>query len=76
LTFSAQFAISPALHVWLYEPYLFDRPISSGFTIFSSRYNFDQAKQEALLTQQSVSINPQFVQNCSRSERKKRRAGS
>ncbi len=25
------------------EPYLFDRPISTGFTIFLSRYNFDQA---------------------------------
>jgi outer membrane protein insertion porin family len=45
------------------EPYLFDRPISTGFTLFSSRYNFDQAQQEALLLQQSVSINPQYVQN-------------
>src|SRR5260370_25241035 len=45
------------------EPYLFDRPISTGFTIFSSRYNFDQARQEAILFQQNVSINPQFVQN-------------
>jgi len=45
------------------EPYLFDRPISTGFTVFSSRYQFDQARQEALLLQQSVSINPQFVQN-------------
>jgi outer membrane protein insertion porin family len=45
------------------EPYLFDRPISTGFTLFSSRYNFDQAKQEALAFGQSVSINPQFVQN-------------
>src|SRR5260370_33378185 len=45
------------------EPYLFDRPISSGFTIFSSRYQFDQAKQEALFTGQSVSINPQYIQN-------------
>src|SRR5947208_13573241 len=45
------------------EPYLFDRPISTGFTLFSSRYNFDQARQEAILFQQSVSINPQYVQN-------------
>ncbi|HEY4978112.1 MAG TPA: outer membrane protein assembly factor BamA [Candidatus Acidoferrum sp.] len=45
------------------EPYLFDRPISSGFTIFSSLYKYDQAHQAALLTGQSVSINPQFIQN-------------
>jgi outer membrane protein insertion porin family len=45
------------------EPYLFDRPISSGFTIYSNRYKFDQARQAAILTGQSVSINPQYVQN-------------
>ena len=45
------------------EPYLFDRPISSGFTIFSSLYKYDQAHQAALLTGQSVSINPQYIQN-------------
>jgi outer membrane protein insertion porin family len=45
------------------EPYLFDRPIATGFTIFSSLYKFDQAEQEAVLTGQAVSINPQFVQN-------------
>ncbi len=45
------------------EPYLFDRPISSGFTIFSSLYKYNQAQQAALLTGQSVSINPQYIQN-------------
>jgi outer membrane protein insertion porin family len=45
------------------EPYLFDRPISTGFSVFSSRYSFNQARQEALLLGQSVSINPQFIQN-------------
>ena len=45
------------------QPYLFDRPISSGFTIFSSLYKYDQAHQAALLTGQSVSYNPQFIQN-------------
>ncbi len=64
LTFSAQFGdLSRSFLFGFTEPYLFDRPISSGFTIFSSRYNFDQARQEALLTGQSVSINPQFIQN-------------
>jgi len=45
------------------EPYLFDRPIQSGFTIFSSLYKYDQAHQEALLTGQAVSINPEYIQN-------------
>ena len=64
LTFSAQFGdLSRNFMFGFTEPYLFDRPISSGFTLFSSRYNFNQAQQEALLTQQSVSINPQYVQN-------------
>jgi outer membrane protein insertion porin family len=45
------------------EPYLFDRSISSGFTVFSSLYKYDQAQQAALLTGQAVSINPQYIQN-------------
>jgi len=64
LTFSAQFGdLQRSFMFGFTEPYLFDRPISTGFTIFDSRYNFDQAKQEALALGQSVSINPQFVQN-------------
>src|SRR5438876_9033328 len=64
LTFSAQFGdLSRSFLFGFTEPYLFDRPISSGFTIFSSRYKFDQARQAALLTGQSVSINPEFIQN-------------
>jgi outer membrane protein insertion porin family len=64
LTFSANFgSLSRTFMFGFTEPYLFDRPISTGFTLFSSRYNFDQARQEAILFQQSVSINPQFVQN-------------
>jgi len=45
------------------EPYLFDRPISSGFTIFSNLYKYNQAQQAALVTGQSVSVNPQYIQN-------------
>jgi outer membrane protein insertion porin family len=64
LTFSAQFGeIQRVLQFGFTEPYLFDRPISTGFTVFSSKYNFNQAKQEALLFGQQVSVNPQFVQN-------------
>jgi outer membrane protein insertion porin family len=64
LTFSAQFgSLTRTFMFGFTEPYLFDRPISTGFTLFSSRYNFDQARQEAILFQQQVSINPQYVQN-------------
>ena len=64
MTFSAQFgSLTRSFMFGFTEPYLFDRPISTGFTIFDTRYNFNQAKQEAILLQQSVSINPQYVQN-------------
>ncbi len=64
LTFSAQFGnLQRSFQFGFTEPYLFDRPISTGFTIFSSRYKFDQAQQQALLLGQNVSINPQFIQN-------------
>ncbi len=64
LTFSAQFgSLTRSFMFGFTEPYLFDRPISTGFTLFSTRYKFDQAQQEALLLQQQVSINPQYVQN-------------
>jgi outer membrane protein insertion porin family len=64
LTFSAQFGdLSRSFQFGFTEPYLFDRPISTGFTIFTSKYKFDQAQQEAQLTGQSVSINPQFIQD-------------
>ncbi len=32
------------------EPYLFDKPISAGFSIFYSRFNYDQAREVGLFT--------------------------
>ncbi|MCZ6515220.1 MAG: outer membrane protein assembly factor BamA [Acidobacteria bacterium] len=32
------------------EPYLLDRPITTGFTVFKSEYKFDQARQAAVLS--------------------------
>src|SRR5580700_9459475 len=64
LTLSAQFGeYQRTLQFGFTEPYLFDRPISTGFTVFSSKYNFNQAEQEAQLTGQQVSVNPQYIQN-------------
>jgi outer membrane protein insertion porin family len=45
------------------EPYLFDRPISTGFTIFASRYNFDQARQTSLALGYQIQLNPNTEQN-------------
>jgi outer membrane protein insertion porin family len=45
------------------EPYLFDRPISTGFTISSSRYTFNQSQQTSLLLGQSVQIDPNIEQD-------------
>src|SRR5437588_1604717 len=36
------------------QPYLLDRPIQFGFTVFSSRYNYNQAQQLNLLSGQRV----------------------
>jgi len=36
------------------EPYLFDHPIQSGFTVYLSRYNFDQARQLSILSGQNL----------------------
>jgi outer membrane protein insertion porin family len=43
------------------EPYLFDRPIQSGFTFFVREFEFDQARQVALATGQAVVSGEQFV---------------
>ncbi|MCS7025510.1 MAG: outer membrane protein assembly factor BamA [Bryobacteraceae bacterium] len=32
------------------EPYLFDRPIQAGFTVFLQRFNYDQAREVSLLS--------------------------
>ncbi len=45
------------------EPYLFDRPISTGFTVFASRFNFNQAQQYSLALGYQVQLNPDTVQN-------------
>jgi outer membrane protein insertion porin family len=38
------------------EPYLFDRAITTGFTIFKSDYHFDQLRQLAVSTSTNLSI--------------------
>jgi outer membrane protein insertion porin family len=45
------------------EPYLFGRGISSGFTVFDSRYRYNQQQELSILQNQQVSINPASAQN-------------
>ena len=64
LTFSAQFGdLQRSFMFGFTEPYLFDRPISTGFTIFEPPLQFRPGQTGSLAPGQSVSINPEFVQN-------------
>jgi len=45
------------------EPYLFDRPISTGFTLFDQRFDYNQQRETSLLVGQEVTINPAIEQN-------------
>jgi outer membrane protein insertion porin family len=45
------------------EPYLLDRPISTGFTVFSSRFSYNQAQQTSLLLGQQVNLPANLAQN-------------
>jgi outer membrane protein insertion porin family len=51
------------------EPYLFDRPISTGFTVFANKFNFNQEKELSILVGQSVAINPALAQDYSQNSR-------
>ncbi len=45
------------------EPYLFDRPIQSGFNVYTRKTNYNQARQYALLTGQNGSLPNAYLQN-------------
>ena len=45
------------------EPYLFDRPISTGFTIFSTKFDYNQAKQLGIAENTEIAINPALQEN-------------
>lgn len=70
LTFSSSFgSIQSSLLFGFTEPYLFDRPISTGFTIFSNKFNFNQEKELSILVGQSVAINPALAQDYSQNSK-------
>jgi len=64
LTFSAQTGSRQTNFMFGFtEPYIFDRPISTGFTVFDSVYRYDQQQELSILENQKISINPASAQN-------------
>lgn len=45
------------------EPYFRDRPIQTGFTVYTRYYNFDQAQQYAIATGQNLNLPSPYLQN-------------
>jgi outer membrane protein insertion porin family len=45
------------------EPYLFDRPITTGFTVYGRKLTYDQARQNALITGQILSVSQAQLQS-------------
>jgi outer membrane protein insertion porin family len=45
------------------EPYLFDRPLQTGFTVYFTKFTYDQARQAALLSGQSINLPAALQQN-------------
>jgi len=45
------------------QPYMFDRPLQFGFTIFGNRYNFNQARQLSIFSGQNLNLPSAVLQN-------------
>src|SRR3954464_12067734 len=45
------------------EPYLWERPLQFGFTVYTRSYNFNQAQQTEILTGQKLNLPSPFLQN-------------
>jgi outer membrane protein insertion porin family len=45
------------------QPYMFDRPLQFGFTVYGNKYNFNQARQLTVLTGQQVNLSAAIQQN-------------
>ncbi|MBZ5571062.1 MAG: outer membrane protein assembly factor BamA [Acidobacteriia bacterium] len=45
------------------EPYLFDRPLQFGFTVYGRRFIYDQARQAAIFSGQQISLPSALQQN-------------
>jgi len=45
------------------EPYLFDRPLTAGFTVYGRKLIYDQARQSALITGQVLNVSQAELQS-------------
>lgn len=45
------------------QPYLFDRPLQLGFTVYGRKYTYDQARQTAIFTGQELNLPSALLQN-------------
>jgi outer membrane protein insertion porin family len=45
------------------QPYLFDRPLQLGFTVYFTKFTYDQARQAAILSGQSINLPAALEQN-------------
>ncbi len=45
------------------EPYLFERPIQAGFNVYTRKTDYDQARQYAIATGQSLNLSSAYLQN-------------
>jgi len=64
LTFSAEFGDRQRNFLFSFtEPYLFDRPIATGFSLFDSKFNFNQSRETSILLGQQINIDPNIAQN-------------
>ncbi len=55
-------SVSRVLLFGFTEPYMFDRPLTLGFTVYSRKFDFIQARQAAISTGQQLNL-PQSVLN-------------
>ena len=45
------------------EPYVFDRPMQLGFTVFSNKFTYDQAQQANIASGQNLNLPQNFLQS-------------
>jgi outer membrane protein insertion porin family len=45
------------------EPYLWDRPLQAGFTVYTTRTSYNQARQYAILSGQQLNLPAYYLQN-------------
>ncbi len=45
------------------EPYLFERPLNLGFTVYTRRFNYDQARETSIITGQQLNLPSALLQS-------------